>query len=128
MSDGQSIRFGYVVHVVGRNEKASPRHIVYDKRRISRDVLAHVPGYRAGVCVVTTACRGTDDYPDSLAFVEGVLSRCRGCEQKQNQRYGSHQTSENSGHNPSLKPWPTASARVFISIFLSTALLDPVPS
>src|SRR5262245_11936052 len=117
MSDGQSIRFGDVVHVIGRNEKAGPRHIFNDERWISRDVLPDVPGYRAGVGVVATACRGTDDYPDSLPFVEGVLGLCRGCEQKQNQRYGSDQASKNFGHNPSFKTMANC-VRVSVSISL----------
>src|SRR6266498_3924252 len=101
MSDGQAIRFGDLVHIVGRNEEAGPRHIFNDKRWIPRDVLPHVSGYRPGVGVVATACRGTDDYPDSLAFVKGVLCLCGGCEQKRNQTYGSCSTSENFGHDSS---------------------------
>src|SRR5262245_17099862 len=117
MSDGQSIRFGDVVHIISRNQKAGTRHIFHDKRRIPRNMLSDVPGNRARIGVVTATRRGTDDNPDGLALVEGVLCVYRVCEQKQNQRYGSDQTSKNFAHNTSFKTMANC-IRVSVSISL----------
>ena len=56
-AEGQSIRFGDAVNVVGRDHRTRPGHVLNDKIRIARNILRHMLGNQPGPKIVDVAGR-----------------------------------------------------------------------
>src|SRR3990167_9142045 len=98
MADRQAIGLGHLVRVVGPDEKARPGHVFHDDNRISRDVLAHVTGNRAGISIIATSSRGPHDDADRLTLVERFLPKGRSSSESDKKSYEQRQLLE---HGPS---------------------------
>src|SRR5262245_10443951 len=70
MADGEPVRLGDLINVIGRDHAPRPSHIVDDEDRIAGDIFSHMASDQAGISVVTAACREADYEADRLALIE----------------------------------------------------------
>src|SRR5688572_12103453 len=114
MTYSEPVRFGHVIHVVGRYQKSRSRHIFHNQGRVSRDVLSHMPGQCSGVGIVTTTSRSSDDDSYGFAFVERFLRVGRSiCKARIREHYPSHD--EHHRHS-SHKTSPCSSSCLYCKI------------
>ena len=69
-AEGETVRFGDVVEIIGRDDRRGARHVLHEDRRIARNVLAVVAGQDPRPQIVAATGGRTDDDPDRLALVE----------------------------------------------------------
>ena len=77
MTDGETIRFGELVEMVGGREASRARHIFDDKRRIARDMFAHVAGHQARVKIIAAAGSVAHHQTNRFALVKILRLRSR---------------------------------------------------
>ena len=70
MADGEAVRLGDFVHMVGADQMAGARHVLDDNRGLAGNMLADMARNRARIGVEAAAGRGGDDDADGFAFVE----------------------------------------------------------
>ena len=73
VAEGETIRFGDFVHMIGADQMAGARHVLDDEGRIAWDEFADVASNHARVSVEAAAGGSRHDDANGLAFVEGLL-------------------------------------------------------
>ena len=73
MADGEAVRLGDFVDVIGGDQTAGAGHVFDDEGRIAGNMLAQVARDGARVGVVAAAGGAADDDADRFAFVEWFL-------------------------------------------------------
>ena len=73
MTNGEPVRLGCFVDVIGCDHHAGARHIVDDDGGRTGNVLGHLPGDHARIGIETAARRAADDDTHGLAFKESIL-------------------------------------------------------
>ena len=67
---GESIRFGYAINIIGRDHGAGAGHVLHEKARCAGDMFAHEAGEHARPSIVDAAGAEAGDDPGGLAFEE----------------------------------------------------------
>ena len=72
-TDGETIRLGYAIDVIGGNHGSHAAHVLHDDIRITWNIFRDELGNEAGVEIIYASCRSTRHKPDGFALVEGGL-------------------------------------------------------
>src|SRR5262245_58581795 len=87
MADGEAVRLGDFVHVIGRDQKTGARHIIDYNGGIAWNVFAHVARDGARVSVVAAAGGSADNDSQSLPLIKTVLRGGRRDPQTEDQKH-----------------------------------------
>jgi hypothetical protein len=72
-ADGETIRLGYAIDVIGGNHGSHAGHVLHDDIRIAGNIFRDELGNEARVEIVHAARGSTCRKPDGFALVEGSL-------------------------------------------------------
>src|SRR4249919_946825 len=72
-ADGETIRLGYAIDVIGGNHGSHAGHVLHDDIRITCNIFRDELGNEAGVEIIHASCRSTCHKPDGFALVERSL-------------------------------------------------------
>src|SRR5512145_2006899 len=89
--DGESIRLGNFINVIGGNKASRSGHVFDDHRRLAGNMLAHMAREGASVSIESAAGGKADDDPDGFPFVK--IIRRRACAKEGNQAQSENQQS-----------------------------------
>ena len=75
--DGQAVRLGGFVNIIGREQARRAGHVIDHRGGIAGNVFSDMPGDHARVCVEATARSETDNQTDRFSFVKIFLGEER---------------------------------------------------
>src|SRR6266508_1214178 len=82
MTDGETIRFGHFVSMVGRDQAPCPGHVIHADARIAGYKFSHVPPDDPRVSVKTSSRSKADNDADGFPLIEIIARRfCRSCDE-----------------------------------------------
>ena len=70
MTDGQTIRFGHLINMIGSDQASRSGHVFHDEGGIAGDVSVHVPCKGPRIDIEASARREPDDDSNSLALIK----------------------------------------------------------
>ena len=77
MAEGETIRLGDFVHVIGADQMAGSRHVLDNESGIAWHEFSHVASHHSSVSIESAAGGSRHYDANGLAFVERFLSqRC----------------------------------------------------
>ncbi len=96
IADSESIRLGYFVDMIRRQQTRRPRHIIDDHRRRSGNMFPHMARDHSRVSIEAATWSQTDDQSNGFAFEKSILRKknrwqteCR--REPQHRQYTSHE-------------------------------------